>query len=239
MKGPAWLEAAVLYEDRAVLAFNKPAGLASQGGRGRSTDLETLLGHFANAKGRQPHLAHRLDAETSGVIVAGKTRSAVAFLNAAFADRSVEKTYWALVCGGGPVPPEGRIERPLVKIRQGYQEMMRLAAPEAPGALSAVTAYETVAASPTAAVVILKPETGRMHQLRVHCAGIGHPIAGDGRYGGLFTLGGMPVPGLMLHAAQLRVPHPEGGDLTLSAPVPAAFADLAQGLGLSIPASLV
>jgi tRNA pseudouridine32 synthase/23S rRNA pseudouridine746 synthase len=234
MSAPAWLREAVIFEDRAVIAFNKPAGLASQGGRGQTTDLETLLAHFSDLKGRRPHLAHRLDADTSGVIVAGKTKAAIAFLNAAFADRLAQKTYLAIVCGGAPEPAAGLIDLPLAKVRQGHQEMMRTAQAGQAGAQSAETRYETLAAAPTAALVRLQPQTGRMHQLRAHCAAIGRPIAGDRRYGGLFSLGGQSVPGLMLHAAALQAPHPDGGVLSLSAPPPQPFAALAEALGLVV-----
>lgn len=230
---PAWLQKAVLYEDKAVLAFNKPAGLASQGGRGQSTDLESLLVHFADQKGRRPHLAHRLDAETSGVIVAGRTKAAIAFLNAAFAGRQTQKTYLAILCGGAPEPASGLIEIPLQKTQSGHQVVMRPARSDAPGAQSAVTAYETLAASGEAALVRFQPHTGRMHQLRAHSAALGRPIAGDKRYGGFMALGGHPVPGLMLHAAGLRCPHPSGGELDVSAAPPASFVALTLALGLA------
>jgi RluA family pseudouridine synthase len=235
MSPPAWLRAAVIHEDAAVIAFNKPAGLASQGGRGQTTDLETLLAHFVDRKGRQPHLAHRLDAETSGVIVAGKTKAAIAFLNAAFAARQTEKHYLAIVCGAAPVPANGAIAAPLVKTEFARQVFMRPATLAAPGALSAETDYETLSAIPHAAVLRLTPHTGRMHQLRAHCALIGRPIAGDKRYGGLMALGRHSVPSLMLHAWSLTVPHPAGGHLALQAPPPAQFTELAQALGLVLP----
>ena len=230
---PAWLKEAVLYEDKAVLAFNKPAGLASQGGRGQTTDLETLLAHFADQKGRRPHLAHRLDAETSGVIVAGRTKAAIAALNAAFAGREAQKTYLAILCGGAPEPAAGTIDIPLQKTQSGHQVVMRPTRPDAPGALSALTAYETLAATATAALVRLQPQTGRMHQLRAHAAALGRPIAGDKRYGGLFVVAGQPAPGLMLHAARLVCPHPLGGVLDVSAPPPPPFMAFAAALGLA------
>jgi len=230
---PAWLQMALLYEDKAVLAFNKPAGLASQGGRGQVQDLESLLVHFAVSTTRRPHLAHRLDAETSGVIVAGRTKAAIAHLNAAFANRAAQKTYLAILCGGALEPPTGSIAVPLEKIQTPRQTIMRPARPEADGAVSALTHYDTLAASPAAALVRLRPQTGRMHQLRAHSAALGRPIAGDQRYGGLSTLGGHAVPGLMLHAARLVCPHPLGGTLDVGAPPPASFTALAKALGFA------
>jgi tRNA pseudouridine32 synthase/23S rRNA pseudouridine746 synthase len=101
-----------------------------------------------------------------------------------------------------------------------------------PKGQAALTRYRTLAARADAAFVELKPETGRMHQLRAHLAAIGRPIAGDGKYGGLFGLAGVAIPGLMLHAAVLDIPHPDGGRLELEAPPPLAFLETARSLGL-------
>jgi tRNA pseudouridine32 synthase/23S rRNA pseudouridine746 synthase len=109
---------------------------------------------------------------------------------------------------------------------------MRLCPPDHPDAEAALTRYRTLAAGPDAALVELQPETGRMHQLRVHLASLGRPIAGDARYGGALTVAGRPVPRLMLHAASLSFPHPAGGMKRIEAPVPADMAALAAELGL-------
>jgi tRNA pseudouridine32 synthase/23S rRNA pseudouridine746 synthase len=109
---------------------------------------------------------------------------------------------------------------------------MRPCAPDHPDAEAARTRYRTLAEGPAAALVELDPETGRMHQLRVHLASLGRPIAGDARYGGALVVAGQPVPRLMLHAAALTFPHPSGGQMRLEAPVPEDMAQLSRSLGL-------
>lgn len=225
----------LIHDDKTVLAFNKPAGLSVQGGSGVEESLDDLLSAFAKSNGNVPRLVHRLDRDTSGVILAARTKPATAFLNAAFAARDVEKTYLAIVCGGAPEPAEGAIDFALVKEKiRGVDLVRRGRSGEA--ALSARTRYQTLEATPIAALVRLFPETGRMHQLRAHMAAIGRPIAGDGKYGGLFSLGDRAVARLMLHAAAIDVPHPEGGRLRLSAPPPADFEHLLAALALNASA---
>lgn len=109
---------------------------------------------------------------------------------------------------------------------------MRPCAPDHAEAETALTRYRTLAHNGVAALVELSPETGRMHQLRAHLASIGRPILGDARYGGALTLGGAPVPRLMLHAARLRFPHPDGGDKHIEAPIPTDMAGLIAAAGL-------
>jgi tRNA pseudouridine32 synthase/23S rRNA pseudouridine746 synthase len=113
---------------------------------------------------------------------------------------------------------------------QGREAFMRTCPPDHPDAESARTRYRTLAAGDGAALLELKPETGRMHQLRVHLASIGRPIAGDARYGGVLMLAGQPVPRLMLHAAALAFPHPNGERMSLTAAAPADFQALADSL---------
>lgn len=224
----AQARALLIHEDAHVLAFNKPAGLAVQGGSGVAKSLEDLLAAFAKSNGRRPRLAHRLDRDTSGVIIAARTKPAAAFLSAAFASREASKTYLAIVCGGAPEPSSGEIALALKKSSRRGLDIME----PAPDGQSALTRYTTRSASSEAALVELHPETGRMHQLRAHLAAIGRPIAGDGKYGGLFQLGAADTPGLLLHALALDLPHPAGGRLSLRAPPSAAFVQAAQSLGL-------
>jgi 23S rRNA pseudouridine955/2504/2580 synthase len=227
----AFARSLVIHEDAALIAFNKPAGLPVQGGSGVTRSLEDLLAAFAKSNGKQPRLVHRLDRDTSGVIVAARTKPAAAFLSEAFAGRDARKSYWAVVCGGAPDPRDGEIALALKKSSRRGLDIMEIAA----DGQAALTRYRTLAASPVAALLELNPETGRMHQLRVHLAAIGRPIAGDGKYGGLYRLGAVEIPGLMLHAAALDIPHPEGGRRTFTAPAPPAFVSAARSLGLETP----
>ncbi|MDZ4692979.1 RluA family pseudouridine synthase [Terricaulis sp.] len=225
----------VIAEDAHLLAFNKPAGLAVQGGSGVQRSFEDLLEAFAKSNGKRPRLVHRLDRDTSGVLIAARTKPAAAFFSEAFAGRDVRKTYLAIVCGGAPAPAEGAIDLPLKKSSRKGLDIMEIGRPGETGAQSALTGYRTLAASAAAALVELQPETGRMHQLRAHLAAIGRPIAGDAKYGGLFHLAGTEISGLMLHAAVLDLPHPEGGRRAFSAPPPAAFQQTLASLGLEAP----
>jgi tRNA pseudouridine32 synthase/23S rRNA pseudouridine746 synthase len=221
----------LIHEDVHILVFNKPSGLAVQGGAGVARSLEDLLAVFAKSNGKRPRLVHRLDRETSGVIVAARTKPAAAFLSEAFAGRDVGKTYLAIVCGGAPDPGEGEIDKPLQKVSRRGLDMMEVAA----SGQAARTRYHTLSATSSAAFVELAPETGRMHQLRVHLASIGRPIAADGKYGGLFTIGALAIPSLMLHAAALEIPHPEGGRRRFEALLPAMFQETLRSLGLENP----
>jgi tRNA pseudouridine32 synthase/23S rRNA pseudouridine746 synthase len=232
----AFIRARVIHEDEAVLAFDKPAGLSSQGGRIAAATLDDLLAAFAKSNGKRPRLVHRLDRDTSGVILAAKTKPAAAFLGRALMTRRVKKTYVALVAPGAPSPPNGRIEAPLRRVSQGREVHMEVCAADDPDAESADTGYRTLAASDEAAFVELRPHTGRMHQLRVHMASVGRPIAGDARYGGALVLAGAPAPRLLLHAWRLRVPTPGGGEAAFEAPIPVDLQALAARLDLDLPA---
>lgn len=228
----ALVRSLVLFEDAHILALNKPAGLSSQGGRGQVNTLDELLHAFAKPSGRRPVLVHRLDRDTSGVILAARTQPAASFLGKAMIARRFEKTYLALLAAP-PEPRVGVVEAPLRRVEQGREAYMEVAAPDHPDAQSASTRYRTLSASPAGALVEARPETGRMHQIRVHLASIGRPIAGDSRYGGALALAGRAVPRLMLHASALSFPHPDGNRLRLLAPPPTDFAGLARALGLS------
>jgi tRNA pseudouridine32 synthase/23S rRNA pseudouridine746 synthase len=233
----AFARSLVISEDAAVLALNKPAGLSSQGGRIAAATLDDLLAAFAKGNGKRPRLAHRLDRDTSGVILAAKTKPAAGFLGKALMARRVRKTYLAIVAPGAPTPREGRIAAPLRRVSQGREVHMRTCEADHPDAESADTGYRTLAASEEAALLELRPHTGRMHQLRVHMASIGRPIAGDSRYGGALALGGKAVPRLMLHASAISFPHPDGGTRTIEAPIPADMAAMIAALGLQPPAT--
>ena len=210
----------VIFEDADILALNKPAGLSSQGGRIRALTLDALLGAFAKPSGVKPRLVHRLDRDTSGVILTARSQPAAAFLGKAMMSRRIFKTYLAIVAPGAPEPPTGAVETSLARQEVGREAYVRVVQSDAPGAQAAYTRYRTLAADDRAALVELSPRTGRMHQLRVHMASISRPIAGDARYGGALVLAGHPVGRLMLHAKALSFPHPSGGERRIEAPVP-------------------
>lgn len=228
----AFVRSLVLYEDPEILALNKPAGLSSQGGRGQVHTLDELLWAFAKPGKARPRLIHRLDRDTSGVILTAKTKPGAGFLGKALMARRFSKTYRAIVTPSAPEPKGGRIEQALRRDESGREALMRPCPPDHPDAELAVSRYRTLAQGGGAALLELDPETGRMHQLRVHLASIGRPIAGDAKYGGALVVGGQPAPRLMLHALALKFPHPGGGETRLEAPPPADFTALAQALGL-------
>ena len=222
----------VLHEDAEILALNKPAGLSSQGGRGQVHTLDELLWAFARPGKARPRLIHRLDRDTSGVILTAKTKPAAGFLGKALMARKFSKTYLAIVTPGPPDPAQGVINLPLRRDEQGREAYMRVCAPDHPDAETARSRYRTLTAASGAALMELDPDTGRMHQLRVHMAALGHPIAGDARYGGALVVGGEAVPRLMLHARALAFPHPAGGEKRLEAEPPVDMRGLIANLGL-------
>jgi len=228
----AFVRSLVIYEDPEVLALAKPSGLSSQGGRGQVHTLDELLWAFARPGKARPRMIHRLDRDTSGVILSAKTKPAAGFLGKAMMARQMKKTYRAVVTPGAPEPKGGTIELSLRREEQGREAYMRPCAPDHPDAEAARTRYRTLAEASGAALVELDPETGRMHQLRVHLAAAGRPIAGDARYGGALVVGRHPVPRLMLHALALEFPHPAGGRKRIEAPTPSDMAGLIAALGL-------
>lgn len=214
----AYARSLVLYEDEEVLALNKPSGLAVQGGTKTHRHVDRLLSAWGEGLER-PRLVHRLDRDTSGVLVLGKTPGAAAKLAGAFAKRRTQKIYWALVAGF-PKPPEGVLELPLVKKGVGDREMVVPADPKDPDAEAAETEFVTLSrAADKAAWMALWPHTGRTHQLRAHMLAMGHPILGDPKYN---TEASQALSGglkLQLHARRLVLPHPSRGSLMLEAPL--------------------
>ncbi len=210
----------VLHSDGEVIALNKPPGLAVQGGTGTHRHLDGMLDALRFDLDERPRLVHRLDKDTSGVLLLGRTRMATAALAKAFKSRTAKKIYWAITVGV-PDLRAGRIDLPIAKLPGKGGERM-VADPK--NGQSATTRYlvvETVGRR--LAWVALLPATGRTHQLRVHCASIGCPILGDGKYGGSEAfVSGYPVSRkLHLHAREITLPHPSGkGDLSVRAPLP-------------------
>ncbi|MDB5470481.1 MAG: pseudouridine synthase [Caulobacter sp.] len=229
----AFVKSLVIHEDAAIIALNKPSGLSSQGGRIRAHTLDDLLAAFAKSSGNRPRLVHRLDRDTSGVILTARTKPAAGFLGKAMMGRRFRKTYLAIVTPGAPDPTGGTIEASLRREEIGRESYMRIAKADEVGAETALTRYRTLAKTEGAALVECSPQTGRMHQLRVHLASIGRPIAGDVRYGGALTVNGVAVPRLMLHAVRLSFPHPEGGTTTIEAPMPQDMRTVAEALGIN------
>lgn len=228
----AYARALVIHEDAHILALNKPAGLSAQGGRGQHRTLDHLLAAWTKPSGRKPQLVHRLDRDTSGVILAARSQPAASFLGKALMARRFRKIYLALTAG--PLdPPSGEIDVALRREEQGREAWSRPAAPNHPDAQPALTRYRVLVANPGAALVELEPVTGRMHQLRVHLAHLGRPILGDPRYGGALAMAGQPVPRLMLHACRLTFPHPEGGTRSLEAPIPRDLESMLAAADLS------
>jgi tRNA pseudouridine32 synthase/23S rRNA pseudouridine746 synthase len=225
----------VFHEDASLLGLNKPAGLSSQGGRGQVVTLDELLWAFAKPGKARPRLIHRLDRDTSGVILAARTQPAASFLGKAMMARKITKTYLALVAPGAPVPPSGRITEALRRVETGREARMQVCAADHPDAETAETFYRTVSTVDGAALLEVSPRTGRMHQIRVHLATMQRPIVGDAWYGGALMIQGLPAPRLMLHASALTFPNPAGGQMTLRAPLPEDFASLLSGLGLQAP----
>ncbi|RZJ91267.1 MAG: RluA family pseudouridine synthase, partial [Brevundimonas sp.] len=217
-KDIAYAKSLVLYEDDLVIALNKPAGLAVQGGTKTTKHVDRLLSAWGEGMER-PRLVHRLDRDTSGVLLLGKGPEAAKRLAGAFARRQAKKTYWAIVIGN-PKPVSGQIDMALKKSGINDYEIMRPADPKENGAESAETAYQTISrAAHRAAWMALRPFTGRTHQLRAHMKAIGHPILGDPKYGDAFSTELSGVLKLQLHARRIELDHPSGGTLVVEAPL--------------------
>jgi 23S rRNA pseudouridine955/2504/2580 synthase len=215
----ALLQDAVLHRDDAVIVLNKPPGLPVQGGSGTERHLDGLLDALRFGSDVRPRLVHRLDKETSGVLVIARTALAAASLTRAFREKATRKTYWAIVVGL-PKLRQGRIDLALAKLPGREGERVR---PDTEAGKRAVTYYAVVDSAGTeASWLALLPVTGRTHQLRAHCAALGTPILGDAKYGGAAAhLAGVPgAKRVHLHARSISIPHPLGGSLQVTAPLP-------------------
>lgn len=224
-------EAMVLEQDRAAIVLNKPPGLATQGGTGTLRHVDGLLDAFCGPNDPRPRLVHRLDKDTSGVLLVARTPGSAAFFSKRFSGRTASKIYWALVVGV-PDIADGLIELPIAKQPGTGGEKMHV---DEAGGQAAKTRYRMIErAGNSAAWVELHPLTGRTHQLRVHMAAIGHPIVGDGKYGGQGAfLTGTISRKMHLHARRLVIEHPGGDRLDVTAPLPEHFAASMKQLGFT------
>ncbi len=217
------LASMLLHEDDKVLVINKPAGVAVQGGSGVVRHIDGMLEAWRNKKGEKPRLVHRLDRDTSGVLVIARTRQAAVKLTEAFRKRDTKKVYWALV-KGVPAKREARISTWLAKVSTPDGDKMQVVEHGTAGSDHAVSNYRVIEqAGQALSWLEMEPYTGRMHQLRVHAAYIGCPIIGDPKY--FEADQNWEFPGgiqkrLHLLARQITIPHPSGGTLNVTAPLP-------------------
>ncbi|OWU84011.1 pseudouridine synthase [Oceanicola sp. 22II-s10i] len=234
-----FIRSCILWQDDHIIALNKPPGLPVQGGSKLTRHVDQLVEALRPEGGEKPRLVHRLDKDTSGLLLLARTREAAAGLTEAFRDRTTRKIYWAAVAGV-PSPRMGTIRFGLVKApghgAGGEGEKMLCIHPndvaKTEGAKHAVSDYAVLTAlGRRASWCALVPVTGRTHQLRAHMAEIGHPVIGDGKYGGSgqenlgdgwgAQLGGELSRKLHLHARSLKLTHPvTGKPLELTAPLP-------------------
>lgn len=226
------LEAAILYKDPYLIALNKPAGLAVQGGSGTKRHLDGMLDALKFESEERPRLVHRLDKDTSGVILLARSVAMASKLTSAFRARETVKTYWALVAGV-PSPKQGHINMALAKRGpEGGEKIV----PAVDGK-SATTDYGVVEiAGQRVAWLAMRPLTGRTHQLRVHAAkALETPVIGDGKYGGsgAFMVG--LANRLHLHSREIVIIHPATGEtLSITAPLIGHMAESWSFLGLDV-----
>jgi 23S rRNA pseudouridine955/2504/2580 synthase len=235
----------ILYMDKSVIVLNKPSGLATQGGSGLTEHVDGMLDSLAFEKNSRPKLVHRLDRDTSGVLLIARTSTAASALSRSLAQRDAQKIYWALT-KGVPKVKRGTIKAALAKESgfgaHGRDERMTTVEKGSinENAKDAVTDYAVIAtAGEEFAFVAVKPLTGRTHQIRVHLAAIGTPIVGDFKYGGTDVRGrGEIANRLHLHARSIDIARPDGGRLVVTAPLPPHMLKTWQLLGFDPELSL-
>lgn len=240
----AALKGWIIHQDKSVIVLNKPPGLPVQGGTKSERNLDAILAAAADKFGGRPLLVHRLDRDTSGVLVLARNPNVARTLAEAFRGKTARKLYWALVAGK-PERPHGLVDLPLAKrvgaagervVALDYEEALDL---DEAGARRAKSRYRTIDnAASRVTWLALEPLTGRTHQLRVHMAALGTPILGDGKYGGsgaFLRMDGIAQQ-LHLHARRIRIPHPERGTLDVKAPPPPHFVQALEALGLAADA---
>lgn len=229
---PTGLSLPIIYEDARVAAIDKPAGLAVHGAPGDTQPsvagwwLEQIQDTAGSFDAERPGIVHRLDKDTSGVLLLAKDPAAQAALSASFEHRDTKKTYLAVV-DGVPLQQRAVVDAP---IDRDPRDRTRMAVTT--NGRASRTEYEVLGDDGRRALVVVRPETGRTHQIRVHLAAIGFPVVDDSVYGRKASRGRQ-----LLHAYQIEVPHPDGGTLTVTAPIPADMAAEIRSLGLETLAS--
>lgn len=229
-----FMKSLVLYKDKDVIVLNKPAGIAVQGGSKTERHIDGLLDALRFELDEKPHLVHRLDKDTSGILVIGRTANAAAKLSASFKSREAKKIYWAVVVGK-PKLTSGKVDAPLIK-KSGAKggEQMAIDFDNGDKALTLYRVVDSLARK--ASWLEMSPLTGRTHQLRVHAAeALNSPIIGDSKYGGerSFAVGIEKNKKLHLHARAIRIPHPEKGMIEVIAPLPKHMLDTFEFLGFN------
>lgn len=220
----AWFESLIVWEDDRILVLNKPSGLSVQGGTKTTNHIDRFLGQYGEQKRTSYHLVHRIDRDTSGILLVAKSPSMATFLTTAFREGKIEKTYWAVVVGH-PTPGYGTVKAPIRKGEVGVREKMIIDPKEGK---KAITQYRTVKrlmarGKDEMTWLELRPETGRTHQIRVHCSHLNTPILGDGKYGGALATKGSRT--LHLHARSIFFRDPEGNRFQFVAPPPPHFVE--------------
>lgn len=231
-----YMQNMVLHMDDDIIVLNKPSGLAVQGGSNTKRHIDGMLNALKYDLTEKPKLVHRLDKDTSGLLIIARTRVAAQKLTKAFQTKTTEKYYWAVV-KSAPKLREGKINMPLLKQgKKGHEKV--IAAPTGEDAhadaKSAITLFATVSTVPAlASFMVLRPITGRTHQLRVHMAEMGNVIIGDGKYGGTEAhIGGEISRKLHLHARHLKIPHPSTGEIfEITAPIESHMKNTFHSLG--------
>jgi 23S rRNA pseudouridine955/2504/2580 synthase len=225
-------QAMVIHRDAQAIVLNKPPGLATQGGTKTLEHVDGLLDALCFEREDRPKLVHRLDKDTSGALLVARSARAAAYFAKSFSSRTARKVYWALVMGV-PSIDEGMIDLPIAKQPGTGGEKMHVDEEEG---LPSRTRYRVVErAGNRACWMEVHPYTGRTHQIRVHLAAIGHPIVGDGKYGGkdAFLTGSISRK-MHLHARRIRIDHPDGGQVDVRAELPSHFSESLASLGFDL-----
>ncbi|AKK20299.1 RluA family pseudouridine synthase [Candidatus Liberibacter africanus] len=232
-KHSEFLKSILLYADSHIYVFNKPAGISVQGGSGITNHIDGFLQSWADSKLQKPRLIHRLDQDTSGLLVVARTRIAAQNLTESFRMRRIKKIYWSLVWG---VPQNKKkcISNWLLKKNQAGGDYVRVVNPGEKGANHAISYFKIIDSfAQKFCWLEMQPYTGRTHQLRVHALHMGYPIVGDKKYfiNSKGNFADCIQKKLYLHARYIDLPHPEGGRLQITAPLPEHMVETWKSFG--------